>query len=42
MNIRLFEYIFLNRRSQEGRWQIDCSLNSAQSFPMGRNSGGKV
>ncbi|UOG32563.1 hypothetical protein [Leptospira noguchii] len=28
--------IFLNRRSQEGRWQIDRSLNSAQSFPMGR------
>ncbi|UOG39138.1 hypothetical protein MAL08_07655 [Leptospira noguchii] len=28
--------IFLNRRSQEGRWQIDRFLNSAQSFPMGR------
>ncbi|UOG60137.1 hypothetical protein [Leptospira noguchii] len=31
--------IFLNRRSQEGRWQIDRSLNSAQSFPMGRSAG---
>ncbi|UOG51702.1 hypothetical protein [Leptospira noguchii] len=29
----------MNRRSQEGRWQIDRSLNSAQSFPMGRSAG---
>ncbi|WP_155243079.1 hypothetical protein [Leptospira noguchii] len=34
--------IFLNRRSQEGRWQIDRSLNSAQSFPMGRSAGLKT
>ncbi|WP_198290573.1 hypothetical protein [Leptospira noguchii] len=34
-------YILESTESREGRWQIDRSLNSAQSFPMGRNSGGK-
>ncbi|WP_279578136.1 hypothetical protein [Leptospira noguchii] len=32
----------LESTESKGRWQIDCSLNSAQSFAMGRNSGGKV
>ncbi|WP_427382330.1 hypothetical protein [Leptospira interrogans] len=29
--------ILLNRRSQEGRWQIDRSRNSITLLPMGRN-----